>query len=846
MATVHRAIERGIEGFERVVALKRLLPHLAEDEGFVRAFVREAKLASLLQHGNIVQLYELGRVGASYFISMEYIPGRDLRVILRQARRVCGPPPVEIALALMTELLDALDYAHSQCGADGKPLGLVHRDISPSNLIVSHTGHLKIIDFGIAKATLGHLMTHTGRIKGKLSYMAPEALAGRTLDGRSDLFSASVIAHELLTATPLFAAKDDFQTIDRLQNMHPPPPSAKNPSCPPELDEIVARGLAKDPTKRWRSAAEMRAALAELAIDHHRLATNREVCDWVEEAFEMPLPSRLRLPLSPPSASPPVEAKRQSGVFAQVDADDEIMDIVWGVTGPRPAMPVVLDEVPDVSARFSRLDPEALGEGVDDALAAAPLEPLDSMSPLDSMGAIDQRDPMDLWDPRYQDALNASLGGEEEPTNAVTRPNLDPPELGLAEKAPPAADARVTFRSHGSRPLSLVSAAAVAERTPQGGLATPPARRTQTGLKSVRPNAWPIGTAPTTQQELLEEAVSAARKAERLSPPSTTTTFTGMASAPRPSLLPLLVASVAVAAAGAAIAWILSSNDGDEVPAQVATAATVQPLAAQPQQARVRELAPEPAPAAEPSPAMVPDPNRAESGEGESDESGLRDRGVSDPRKRRPKLRREVPDERAERAVRAEREERERVAAVEREPKSREEAPAEEPEDRAAGTDRQSLQRDARSEERTAAAPPAGNASTQAAAPAKGSDVEGGVTPAPVPPPAPAIQQPRTRPAPARPSGPIIVPANRTRREGGSTRPIRFPSYEQPPKAITAKLCIDIAGGVTSVKVLTPVSPGVRSVVERSLAKWRYRPVVEGDDKVAACFATTFRLQVDE
>src|SRR6266545_3723519 len=124
MATVHRALEHGIEGFQRVVALKRLLPHLAEDAAFVKAFVREAKLASLLQHGNVVQLYELGRVGASYFISMEYIRGRDLRVILRQARRVCGPPPVEIALALLTELLDALDHAHSKCGADGSPLGI--------------------------------------------------------------------------------------------------------------------------------------------------------------------------------------------------------------------------------------------------------------------------------------------------------------------------------------------------------------------------------------------------------------------------------------------------------------------------------------------------------------------------------------------------------------------------------------------------------------------------------------------------------------------------------------------------------------------------------------------------
>src|SRR5690606_8725772 len=119
MATVHRAVERGIEGFERAVALKRLLPHLAEDEAFVRAFVREAKLASLLQHGNIVQLYELGRVGASYFISMEYVRGRELRRILRQAKRAMGPPPVAIALALVSELLDALDYAHARCDEDG-------------------------------------------------------------------------------------------------------------------------------------------------------------------------------------------------------------------------------------------------------------------------------------------------------------------------------------------------------------------------------------------------------------------------------------------------------------------------------------------------------------------------------------------------------------------------------------------------------------------------------------------------------------------------------------------------------------------------------------------------------
>src|SRR4051794_20033242 len=152
MATVHRAPEQGAEGFERVVALKRLLPHLAEDASFIKSFVREAKLASLLNHVNIVQIYELGRVGTEYFISMEYIEGRDLRRILRHARKVTGPPPLHITVGLMLQLCEALDYAHNKADDEGHPMGLVHRDISPSNLLITTAGHLKIIDFGIAKA----------------------------------------------------------------------------------------------------------------------------------------------------------------------------------------------------------------------------------------------------------------------------------------------------------------------------------------------------------------------------------------------------------------------------------------------------------------------------------------------------------------------------------------------------------------------------------------------------------------------------------------------------------------------------------------------------------------------
>src|SRR6185295_11927640 len=152
MATVHRALERGIEGFERGAAVKRLLPHLAADATCIKSFVREAKLASYLKHVNIVQLFELGRVGNAYFISMEYIDGRDIRRILRQARKVSGPPPIHVTVGLLMQLCDALDYAHHKVDDSGQPLGLVHRDVSPSNLLVTTTGQLKVIDFGIAKA----------------------------------------------------------------------------------------------------------------------------------------------------------------------------------------------------------------------------------------------------------------------------------------------------------------------------------------------------------------------------------------------------------------------------------------------------------------------------------------------------------------------------------------------------------------------------------------------------------------------------------------------------------------------------------------------------------------------
>src|SRR6185312_7247666 len=292
MATVHRALERGVEGFERYVALKRLLPHLAEDASFIKAFVREAKLASLLTHINIVQIYELGRVGTEYFISMEYIDGRDVRTILRHARKVTGPAPIHVTVGLVLQLCEALDYAHTKIDDRGMPLGVVHRDVSPSNLLVTNQGHLKVIDFGIAKAQSAQLRTQTGRVKGKLAYMAPEAISGsRDLDARSDVWAVGVILHELLTARPLFASKNEYQTLLKVQRVEITAPSAFNQAVPPELDAIVWKALARDPDQRFASAAELRREL-ERVRDRYNLHTGyRDIAQWVDWAFSLESPA---------------------------------------------------------------------------------------------------------------------------------------------------------------------------------------------------------------------------------------------------------------------------------------------------------------------------------------------------------------------------------------------------------------------------------------------------------------------------------------------------------------------------------------------------------------------------
>jgi serine/threonine protein kinase len=379
MATVHRALERGIEGFERVVALKRLLPHLAEDASFIKSFVREAKLASMLAHPNIVQILELGRVGPTYFISMEHIDGRDIRKLLRHARRVSGPPPINVTIGLMLQLCDALDYAHNRTDTEGHPLGLVHRDLSPSNLLLTRSGHLKVIDFGIAKAQSAQLRTQTGRVKGKLAYMAPESIAGKELDSRSDLFSAGVVFHELLTARPLFAQKNEYQTLLKVQRGEVGPPSAFNEGVPKELDDIVLKALARDPEDRWPSAAALRDALVTVRMARQLSATPRDVATWCDWAFALEPPSAgfsgktfteglasFGGTASPVARTPvPQPARARTPQAAAAGDEEAAAELAWGAPEQESGVIHIHDEVPDVSGKVPLAAAGDLGLGGD-------------------------------------------------------------------------------------------------------------------------------------------------------------------------------------------------------------------------------------------------------------------------------------------------------------------------------------------------------------------------------------------------------------------------------------------------------------------------------------------------
>jgi serine/threonine protein kinase len=266
MAEVFRAVVNGPEGWERELVVKRILPQLSGNAQFQRMFVREAKISALLMHPNIVQIYEFGQADGMYFIAMESVQGVTLREALNKLKREQRAMPFMVAADIARQVCTGLDYAHTLRGSDGRALEIVHQDISPTNVMLAYNGTVKVLDFGIARATSFNDDPQNGLVKGKVSYLAPEQVSLQPFDRRADVFALGAVLHEMLTGVRLFPAKNDMARMKQLLAQPIPTPSAVNAAIPPELDEIVMRALALNPAARYPSAAAMAADIERTLI----------------------------------------------------------------------------------------------------------------------------------------------------------------------------------------------------------------------------------------------------------------------------------------------------------------------------------------------------------------------------------------------------------------------------------------------------------------------------------------------------------------------------------------------------------------------------------------------------
>ena len=257
MAEVFKAKAFGVAGFERVMALKRILPSLVEDEEFIKMFIDEARIAVQLDHPNIVQIYELGKHGDHYYIAMEYLPSRDLRAILDKLRAAGQLMSIAQAAWVTQKTSEGLDYAHRRTDKNGDPLNIIHRDVSPQNVLLTFDGDTKVIDFGIAKAANRASKTQAGVLKGKFGYMSPEQVRGLPIDRRSDIFAVGVLLYEMLTGERLFIGESDFSTLERVRNAEVIPPTTFNKKISPELERVVLKSLAREPEDRYQWASEL-------------------------------------------------------------------------------------------------------------------------------------------------------------------------------------------------------------------------------------------------------------------------------------------------------------------------------------------------------------------------------------------------------------------------------------------------------------------------------------------------------------------------------------------------------------------------------------------------------------
>jgi len=281
MAELFKSRQRGVHNFEKIVAIKRILPHLSDNDEFVRMFIDEAKLAAQLTHPNIVQIFDLGKASGFYYIAMEYVDGKDLRSLLRKVREYRQPFPEAVAAYVTMKVAMALDYAHRKRGMNDKELKLVHRDVSPQNVLISSEGAVKLVDFGIAKAATKTTQTMAGALKGKLLYMSPEQALGQPLDNRSDIYSLGLVLFELLTGERCFQADSELGVLEKVRLGKVQDVQVVNPLISRDMANILNKTLQKNVDQRYGSARLMERDLKSLLVRHGNEPTDHEVAEYV-------------------------------------------------------------------------------------------------------------------------------------------------------------------------------------------------------------------------------------------------------------------------------------------------------------------------------------------------------------------------------------------------------------------------------------------------------------------------------------------------------------------------------------------------------------------------------------
>ncbi|MCP4449212.1 MAG: serine/threonine protein kinase [Myxococcales bacterium] len=341
MAEIYRAKTFDASGHAHIVAVKRVLAHLAEDDDIIQMLVDEAKIAGLLKHPNVARVYEFARAHGEYFIAMEHVDGKDLRAILERCRQDKRPMPPSHAAYVGAEMAAALHAAHSATDKSGESLKIVHRDVSPSNIICAYAGEVKLCDFGIAKATLSRVQTRTGVIKGKVKYMSPEQALGRKLDHRSDIFSLGSVLYEMLTRVPPFTATSEMGLLIKVRDAKYRRISDIVPNVPPEIESITDKCLARSRANRFQSADDVHRALSSFLRGTMPNYSRSHLGRYVRKHFSSEIERELRM--------------LEEYVVSAEPSSDVGENLISNVLGP--------------NAEFSRFSPHADGTQVEDSEA---------------------------------------------------------------------------------------------------------------------------------------------------------------------------------------------------------------------------------------------------------------------------------------------------------------------------------------------------------------------------------------------------------------------------------------------------------------------------------------------